>query len=132
LSFTIVNNSEMMDLRMMRVMGFPLGLLYSLKEGRKEGRKGSAREVQSSAHTNPAELCNWPTGSRRSEGASLSLEDAQDHCQNISRFEATETTDATLSHLKLGSIHYCVMVQLKVDRHKPAAHAAYLWLSAIS
>jgi hypothetical protein len=29
----------MMDLRMMRVMGFPLGLLYSLKEGRKEGRK---------------------------------------------------------------------------------------------
>jgi hypothetical protein len=91
-----VNNSEMMDLRMMRVMGFPLGLLYSLKEG----RKGSAREVQSSAHTNPAELCNWLTGSRRSEGASLSLEDAQDHFQNISRFEATETTDATLSHLK--------------------------------
>jgi hypothetical protein len=33
-----VNNSEIMVLRMMRVMGFPLGLLYSLKEGRKEGR----------------------------------------------------------------------------------------------
>jgi hypothetical protein len=36
----------MMDLRMMRVMGFPLGLLYSLKEGRKEGRKEERDQLE--------------------------------------------------------------------------------------